>query len=287
MTLSGAEQLRVYAELMEAPFCVLHFNQKESSEGIKELEQYIQDNPGLDYVFVDTIAYYKKKEDAWLNYFGRLHDAFKEYSREIELVLPATGKYRDLGHITDFLSQKYDYRLIFTKLDEADTLGVIYSLHQRTGKPVDYVTFGPSVPDAIASFNPEILIDKIVDLPIRRNDIPTMNETDGDGAVPISSNLLYTAEVVLQRTLSPEDMKTLQYISKQLHFSDDLIEYLLQWCYVRGNTDCKQIEANALDWAYMDITTPRQANEYLKQTDPYINRFKPRDNRFDKYFQLD
>jgi flagellar biosynthesis protein FlhF len=48
-----------------------------------------------------------------------------------------------------------DYKLIFTKLDEAPVAGIILNARALTGKSLSYVTTGQSVPDDIEIINVE------------------------------------------------------------------------------------------------------------------------------------
>ncbi len=54
-------------------------------------------------------------------------------------------------------------------------------------------------------------------------------------------------------------MESVYYISEQLHFSDALIDYLLQYCIDRGKKDFRYIQKVAVNWAEHGITTPKQA----------------------------
>ena len=109
-----------------------------------------------------------------------------------------------------------------------------------------------------------------------------------------TAQLLFIAESYIGRPLTPAEMKTILYFTDVLHFSDDLIDYLLQYCVDRGKKDFKYIEKVAVNWAQEGITTPKQAqkvssrydkdvyaimNELGKNTSPtgkeleYINRW--------------
>ena len=80
---------------------------------------------------------------------------------------------------------------------------------------------------------------------------------------PNSSQIIFVAEQYLRRPLSQSDVTTLMYILDQLHFSEDLVDYLLQYCVDNGKTNHKYIEAVALNWAQSGITTPTQAQAYV------------------------
>ena len=73
------------------------------------------------------------------------------------------------------------------------------------------------------------------------------------------AQLLFVIEQYIGKPLSPSEIQTVYYISEELHFSDSLIDYLLQYCIDRGKKDFRYIEKVAVNWAENGITTPRQA----------------------------
>lgn len=74
-----------------------------------------------------------------------------------------------------------------------------------------------------------------------------------------TAQLLFIAEQYLGRPLSPSDMKSILFFSDKLHFSDDLIDYLLQYCIERGKKDFRYMEKVAISWAEAHVTTPAEA----------------------------
>lgn len=85
-----------------------------------------------------------------------------------------------------------------------------------------------------------------------------------------TSQLLFVAERYIGRPLSVADMKSILYFSDILHFSDDLIDYLIQYCVDRDKKDFKYIEAVAINWAEAGITTPKQAEKFSSKYDKSI-----------------
>lgn len=73
------------------------------------------------------------------------------------------------------------------------------------------------------------------------------------------SRLLFVAEQYLKKPLSTGDMRTILFIMDKLGFSEDLTDYLIQYCVDRGKRDLRYIEKVALSWAEQGITTPKQA----------------------------
>lgn len=74
-----------------------------------------------------------------------------------------------------------------------------------------------------------------------------------------TSRLLFITEQYLKKTLSPNEVRTILFISDKLSFSEDLIDYLIQYCVDRDKKDLRYIEKVAISWAQQGITTPRQA----------------------------
>lgn len=82
--------------------------------------------------------------------------------------------------------------------------------------------------------------------------------------------LLFIAETYIGRPLTPSEMKTILYFTDVLHFSDDLIDHLIQYCVERGKKDFKYIERVALNWAREGITTPKQAQKHSSRYDKNV-----------------
>ena len=74
-----------------------------------------------------------------------------------------------------------------------------------------------------------------------------------------SARLLFVAEQYLKKPLSANDVRTIYFIIDKLGFSEDLTDYLLQYCVDRGKRDLRYIEKVAISWAEQGITTPKQA----------------------------
>lgn len=85
-----------------------------------------------------------------------------------------------------------------------------------------------------------------------------------------TAQLLFIAESYIGKPLTPSEMKTILYFTDVLHFSDDLIDYLLQYCVERGKKDFKYIERVAVNWAEAGIATPRQAQRAVTRYDKNV-----------------
>lgn len=75
----------------------------------------------------------------------------------------------------------------------------------------------------------------------------------------VIQELVLIAEQYLKRQLTSIDLNKIAYFYEDLHFSADLIEYLLEHCATIGNRSIRYIESVAISWADKGITTVEQA----------------------------
>lgn len=73
--------------------------------------------------------------------------------------------------------------------------------------------------------------------------------------------LLYIAEQYLAKQLSSTEVNHILYFYDELHFSSDLIEYLIEYCVSRGKRSISYIRKVALEWAARGVTTVKEAKE--------------------------
>lgn len=76
-----------------------------------------------------------------------------------------------------------------------------------------------------------------------------------------TAQLLFIAESYIGKPLTPSEVKSILFFKDKLHFSDDLVDYLLQYCVERGKKSFRYIEKVAINWADEGITTPKQAQD--------------------------
>ncbi len=77
-------------------------------------------------------------------------------------MLSSTTSYKELLDIADSYSAYFDYKVIYTKIDEKPILGNLYNLRMHTGASISYLTFGQNVPSDIRIFNPQGLIKALI-----------------------------------------------------------------------------------------------------------------------------
>ena len=71
--------------------------------------------------------------------------------------------------------------------------------------------------------------------------------------------LYFVAEQYLGKTLTVSDIKKINYFFDELHFSVDLIEYLIEYCVETGHKSMHYIESVAIAWSDAQITTVAEA----------------------------
>lgn len=74
-----------------------------------------------------------------------------------------------------------------------------------------------------------------------------------------TAQILFVAEQYIGKPLSPAEIKSILFFTDRLGFSEDLIDYLIQYCVGKGKKSFRYIEKVAISWAEEGITTPEQA----------------------------
>ena len=98
----------------------------------------------------------------------------------------------------------------------------------------------------------------------------TLDELKAFKSDEATARLLFVAEQYLKKTLSATEVKTILFISDKLGFSEDLIDYLIQYCVDRGKKELRYIEKVAISWAQQGVTTPRQAAKLAGKYDKSV-----------------
>ena len=78
---------------------------------------------------------------------------------------------------------------------------------------------------------------------------------------PDISELFFIIETYLKHTLSSTDTNMVLYWLDELHFSTDLVEYLVEYCITKGHSSLRYMNKVALGWADAGIKTVDQAKE--------------------------
>ncbi len=148
--IAAADQLRTYANILDTPLNIV-YSAEELNEELANAGEY-------DLVLIDT-AGFSHKNLGQLKETKELIDGLEqEFEREVYLVLSATTKYRDLLDIADIYKKNFQFKIIFTKLDETSCFGNILNMKLYTGADLSYTTYGQNVPEDIEIFNTQNIV---------------------------------------------------------------------------------------------------------------------------------
>ncbi|NLY67343.1 MAG: flagellar biosynthesis protein FlhF [Tissierellia bacterium] len=146
--IAAVEQLKVYSEILNIPLEVI-YNEEDMYRALVQLKE-------KHVIFVDTTGKSHKDLDEKDEIF-RIINSIK--NKEVYLVLSSTTDYATLKSIVEKYKFMHNYKIIFTKIDEAEKLGNILNIRYLTNKPIAYITTGQNVPDDIEVMD----TDKIVE----------------------------------------------------------------------------------------------------------------------------
>lgn len=152
--IAATEQLRVYANILDAPMSIVY--------SVDEINEAIEKYLDYDLIFVDTAGFSHKNEQQREDMKKLLAGVSEEYRKEVYLVLSATTKYNDLLDIVDIYHDIADYKLIFTKLDETSCYGNLLNIKLYADADMSYVTTGQNVPDDIEVFDTQKIVKQLL-----------------------------------------------------------------------------------------------------------------------------
>lgn len=144
--IAAVEQLKTYAEILGIPISVAY--------SVDEITDQIENYNDKDIILVDTAGCsYRDKQK-----FDELKSLVAACNADSTfLVLSSTVSSKNCKDIIKNYEFIPDYRLIFTKLDEAPVYGSILNTKCYSNKSLSYITNGQNVPDDIEIVNVERL----------------------------------------------------------------------------------------------------------------------------------
>ena len=143
--IAAVEQLKTYAEIIGLDLNVI-YNRDEILDSVERLQEY------NDVILIDTAGRNHRNRENMLELKVML-DYIPDSSKF--LVLSVTTRQEDMLGAIKAYEAITDFDLIFTKLDETMSLGVLLNICYLTGKKVSYVSFGQNVPDDIEKMQPD------------------------------------------------------------------------------------------------------------------------------------
>ena len=133
---AATEQLRCFASILGVGFQAL--------ETVGALAQTIEENRGKELILIDTPGFgFHDIDNAseLAGFFAVRNDI------DIHLVLQSSMKPADLSRVADAFEIFRPGKLLFTKLDETNSFGPLFSEAARTGKPLSFFATGQRIPE--------------------------------------------------------------------------------------------------------------------------------------------
>ncbi|MGJ9381427.1 flagellar biosynthesis protein FlhF [Salipaludibacillus sp. CF4.18] len=149
--IAAIEQLKTYAKILNVPVEVA-YSMEDFKEALTRLKDY-------DFILIDS-AGRNYRNAVYVEQLNEIIDFNEE--TETHLVLAVTSKYRDMKKILEqFKLIKVD-KLIFTKLDETETLGAMVNIIADSKIGSSYLTTGQNVPDDIEEATQENILERLI-----------------------------------------------------------------------------------------------------------------------------
>lgn len=133
--IAATEQLKTYAEIIDVPTKVV--------ENVKGLARAIEDFADRDLVLIDTAGRSPRETSS----LQELASALNELPNvQKALLLSATTKRSDLAEIAETYKNFHPDCVVFTKVDETQVYGPLFSHMARCASPMACLTVGQNVP---------------------------------------------------------------------------------------------------------------------------------------------
>lgn len=149
--IAAVEQLKTYAEILNLKVTVVY-----SPGEIREAIDRLSDN---DLILIDTAGRSHKNKEHFDELKALVSAAGAD---ETYLVISCNTSRIAVREILEHYAFIRNYKLLFTKLDETPSPGVILNARYMTGKPLSYTTAGQSVPDDLDIANVKQLVSYIL-----------------------------------------------------------------------------------------------------------------------------
>lgn len=149
--IAAVEQLKIYSDILNLPLRTIY----EPDEIYEELNRY----KDMDIVLVDTAGRNHKDEEQISETRELINSVI---NKEVFLVLSATTDSTTLKKIIEQYSFLQEYKIIFTKVDEAENYGNVLNTKFYVNNPLSYFTTGQNVPDDIEVVNTEKVVNFLI-----------------------------------------------------------------------------------------------------------------------------
>jgi flagellar biosynthesis protein FlhF len=149
--IGAVEQLMQYARMMKLGIETV-IDPPEFATALNALKY-------CDYILVDTMGSSPYDSEKISTIQQCLNSDLGDMNIETTLVLSSSAKYSDLISTYDRFSPLGINTVMFTKLDETDTFGNLFSLVHEVDKPISYLSIGQEVPEDLIVGNSSYLVD--------------------------------------------------------------------------------------------------------------------------------
>lgn len=149
--IAAIDQLKIYAEILGIPLSIAY--------NPREVQQALEFYNDKEIVLIDTAGKSLKDKEHEKEINELIH-----YSKadEIYLVINTNTSHKGCKSIIERYQFIEGYKFLFTKTDEAASLGIIMNCCFLTGKPLSYITIGQNVPDDIIIADPNVITDQLI-----------------------------------------------------------------------------------------------------------------------------
>jgi flagellar biosynthesis protein FlhF len=149
--IGAADQLRTFAAILGVPFTL--------AETTLGLEDAIHSAPLQALVLIDTPGITPRSLDMAQDLAGFLRG---RHEIDTQLVLTAGTRPSDLARIVDMFGAFQPSRLLFTRLDETDSMASVFCEASRTALPLSFFSSGQVIPEDIEPANKQRVTESLV-----------------------------------------------------------------------------------------------------------------------------
>ncbi len=152
--IAAAAQLRSFAAILGVGIQVL--------ETVGALAQAIEENRTKDLILIDTPGLSPADMEADC---GLAHFLASRADIDTQLVLSSSVKAADVTRMVDRFEIFRPQRLLFTRLDETESLGPIFNEAARTSKPLSFFANGQRIPEDLEAVTWDRLVEGLLGAP--------------------------------------------------------------------------------------------------------------------------
>ncbi len=149
----AVQQARAYSSILNIPFYTITDS--------KNLKKTLLELSNMDVILIDTVG--RSHYDYWR--LGEIKEILSGGTdwMEVVLVLSCNYKYKEALEIVNRYRAFFSVSsLLFTKVDETKTPGILLNLPFKTKLPLSYLSTGQRVPEDIKVLNPENLTEYVL-----------------------------------------------------------------------------------------------------------------------------